>query len=227
MGIKIFLFNLGYRGFWFALIRNPKSGPRFTKVWRQIISKGVRYFLVWSSTNLNSIWNWMILLSWVNFYPNLKKLLRGLYESASNTRVWFAFWWYFASWTCCLHPNRGLRSRMPFPGNRIFPEKIREIPGTEHSGTSSSDVDKTCLACLKKFTDTFWRTLVDFIDTSLFWFYALFIGYNYYFFWTHLRPKGLLCCEFQPVDRVVCTLVSGWNHLFGHLTFFSVTNRKK
>ena len=105
MGIKIFLFNLGYRGFWFALIRNPKSGPRFTKVWRQIISKGVRYFLVWSSTNLNSIWNWMILLSWVNFYPNLKKLLRGLYESASNTRVWFAFWWYFASWTCCLHPN--------------------------------------------------------------------------------------------------------------------------
>ena len=25
--------------------------------------------------------------------------------------------------------TRGLRSRMPFPGNRIFPEKIREIPG--------------------------------------------------------------------------------------------------
>ena len=33
---------------------------------------------------------------------------------------------------------RGLRSRMPFPGNRIFSKKIREIPGPEHSGTSSS-----------------------------------------------------------------------------------------
>ena len=27
---------------------------------------------------------------------------------------------------------------MPFPGNRIFPEKIQEIPGPEHSGTSFS-----------------------------------------------------------------------------------------
>ena len=33
---------------------------------------------------------------------------------------------------------RGLHYRMPFPGNRIFPKKIGEIPGTEHSGISSS-----------------------------------------------------------------------------------------
>ena len=31
---------------------------------------------------------------------------------------------------------RGLRSRLPFPCNRIFPQKIREIPGPELSGTS-------------------------------------------------------------------------------------------
>ena len=34
--------------------------------------------------------------------------------------------------------TRGLRSQMPFPGNQIFPEKIPEIPGPEHSRTSSS-----------------------------------------------------------------------------------------
>ena len=33
---------------------------------------------------------------------------------------------------------RGLHSRMPFPGNRIFPPKIWEIPGPEHLGTSYS-----------------------------------------------------------------------------------------
>ena len=33
---------------------------------------------------------------------------------------------------------RGLRSRMPFPGYRIFPPKNWEISRPEHSGTSSS-----------------------------------------------------------------------------------------
>ena len=34
--------------------------------------------------------------------------------------------------------NRGLRSPMPFPGNQIFPGKIREISRPEHSGTTFS-----------------------------------------------------------------------------------------
>ena len=33
---------------------------------------------------------------------------------------------------------RGLRSQMPFPGNRIFPRKIWEISHPKHSGISSS-----------------------------------------------------------------------------------------
>ena len=34
--------------------------------------------------------------------------------------------------------TRGLRSRMPFPGNQIFPPKIWKISRLEHSGTYSS-----------------------------------------------------------------------------------------
>ena len=44
------------------------------------------------------------------------------------------FIWYSA---------KGLRSRMPFSTNRIFPGKIREISRLEHSGTSSS---QSCLS---------------------------------------------------------------------------------
>ena len=67
-------------------------------------------------------------------------------------------WWSITAWlfagliqnVCTVHQNRilsgeisgilnrGLHSRMPFPGNQIFPIKIWEISDPELSGTSSS-----------------------------------------------------------------------------------------
>ena len=100
--------------------------------------------------------------------------------------------------------SRGLLSRMPFPGNRIFYKKIREISCPEHSGTSSSQSRLST-----GIRDCHFKTIQDFFRMVLS--SPVLSG---------IFPEFFLYCSEQEDQTFVVTAIREWSPVLSSLVSF-------